>query len=144
MTLAELRETVAVMRELGVRRFGEIELDAPPRAVVDRPAPLTPAEAAQWREDFGKGECSLGVLEGNLARRAPIPALTEEHKATRPPATPVPATPVPATNASRVAEFVARGYAKLSWDERNTFAALDRAQHDRQFEAWVAAGRPKG
>ena len=51
MTLAELRETVAVMRELGVRRFGEIELDAPPRAVVDRPAPLTPAEAAKRVEE---------------------------------------------------------------------------------------------
>ena len=34
MTLAELREVVAVMRELGVRRFGEIELDAPPRAAA--------------------------------------------------------------------------------------------------------------
>jgi len=100
-------------------------------------AKLTPAEAAQWREDFGKGECSLGVLEGNLARRAPIPALTEEHKATRPPA-----TPVPATNASRVAELVAKGYAKLTWDERNTLAGLDRDTFDRLHNAWVAAGRP--
>jgi hypothetical protein len=54
MTLAELRETVAVMRELGVRRFGEIELDAPPRAVVDRPAPLTPAEAAKRVEEANR------------------------------------------------------------------------------------------
>ena len=51
MTLAELREVVAVMRELGVRRFGEIELDAPPRAAVERPAALTPAEAKKRVEE---------------------------------------------------------------------------------------------
>lgn len=54
MTLAELRETVAVMRELGVRRFGEIELDAPPRAAVDRPAPLTPEEAKRRVEEANR------------------------------------------------------------------------------------------
>lgn len=51
MTLAELRETVAVMRELGVRRFGEIELDAPPRAAVERPAALTREEAKKRVEE---------------------------------------------------------------------------------------------
>lgn len=99
---------------------------------------LTPAEAEQWRSDFAKGECSLGVLEGNLARRSPIPALTQEHKETR-----APATPASAASASRVAELVAKGYAKLTWNERNTLAALDRVQHDRLFNAWVEAGRPK-
>ena len=54
MTLVELRETVAVMRELGVRRFGEIELDAPPRAQVDRPAALTPAEAKKRIEEHNR------------------------------------------------------------------------------------------
>ena len=54
MTLVELRETVAVMRELGVRRFGEIELDAPPRAQVDRPAPLTLEEAKKRIDEHNR------------------------------------------------------------------------------------------
>lgn len=54
MSLDELRAAVAVMRELGVRRFGEIELDAPPRAQVDRPVPLTPAEAKKRIEEHNR------------------------------------------------------------------------------------------
>ena len=54
MSLDELRAAVAVMRELGVRRFGEIELDAPPRAQVDRPVPLTLAEAKKRIEEHNR------------------------------------------------------------------------------------------
>lgn len=100
---------------------------------------LTPAEAEQWRADFAKGECSLGVLEGNLARRAPIAALTQEHKDIRPPATPL---PVGSPSALRAAELANRGFAALTWGERAEFQALAPDQYTSAHAAWVAAGSP--
>lgn len=99
---------------------------------------LTPAEAEQWRADFAKGECTIGVLEGNLARRSVIPALSPEHKELRAPA--APAT-VPGASA-RVNALVQKGYAALTWTERNELATAAGDTHDRLMAEWIAAGRP--
>ncbi|MDO9016563.1 MAG: S49 family peptidase [Deltaproteobacteria bacterium] len=99
---------------------------------------LTPAEAEQWRADFAKGECTIGVLEGNLARRSVIPALAPEHKELRAPA--APAT-VPGASA-RVSALVQKGYAALTWDERNELAIAAPELADRLMGEWIASGRP--
>lgn len=102
-------------------------------------AKLTPAEAEQWRADFARGEVTVGVLEGNLARRAAIPALSPEHKALRPPA------PLPPSGGlrPRVAELAARDYATLTWNERNELACHAADLHERLYQQWVADGRPR-
>ncbi len=100
---------------------------------------LTPAEAEQWRADFAKGEVSLGVLEGNLARRSAIPALSQEHKDLRPPASP----PTGGGLKPRIAELAARPYAALTWNERNELALGAPDTHDRLYRQWVEDGRPK-
>lgn len=100
---------------------------------------LTPSEAEQWRADFAKGECTIGVLEGNLARRSPIPALSPEHKDLRAPASP----PTGAGLKPRLAALAARPYASLDWNERNELATAAPDTHDRLYRQWVDEGRPR-
>ena len=99
---------------------------------------LTPAEAEQWRADFAKGECTIGVLEGNLARRSALPALSPEHRDVRAPAAP---PTVPGASA-RVNALVQKGYAALTWTERNELAQAAPELSDRLMGEWIAAGRP--
>ena len=100
---------------------------------------LTPAEAERWLAQYDAGEVSLGVLEGNLAIRAPLPALSQEHKDLRPPAAP----PTGGGLKPRLAELAARPYGALDLNERNELATGAPDTHDRIYRAWVADGRPK-
>ena len=99
---------------------------------------LTPAETEQWRSDFAKGEVTLGVLEGNLARRSTIPALAAEHREMR-----QKDAPLTAPSATvRATALVQKGYAALTWDERNELASADPVAHTRCLNEWITAGRP--
>lgn len=99
-------------------------------------------EASWWREERTAGRATSKSLDANLARRA-APKLAADdlaHIEARQPG----AGPTPATGSAdpRLAGILAKPYAALTWDERNTLAALAPDTHERLYRSWVDAGRP--
>lgn len=101
---------------------------------------ITDEEAVWWREERAAGRASARSLDANLARRvAPkLPAADPAHVGAKPPAAEA------QTADPRLAALLAKPYGALTWDERNTLAALAPETFDRLNSAWVAAGRPRG
>lgn len=103
---------------------------------------ITEDEASWWRDEHAAGRATAASLNANLARRAaPVLAAADPaHLALRQPAD----TPRTAAADPRLPQLLAKPYGALTWDERNTLAALDPTAHDRVLAAWIEAGRPKG
>ena len=101
---------------------------------------ITDEEAVWWREERAAGRATAKSLDANLARRvAPkLAAADPAHVGAKPPAAEA------QTADPRLAALLAKPYGALTWDERNTLAALAPETFDRLNSAWVAAGRPRG
>ena len=104
---------------------------------------ITEAEAGWWRDERTAGRATSASLNANLARRPAAAALAADSDEHRQIEQPKGEASAPAASGV-AAKLLAKPYGALTWDERNTLAAVDPAAHDRVFNAWVAAGRPKG